>query len=57
MLKNVKIKTVKTSLRVRAYLNSIEPVPAGRDSKLLARLFKKTALVKPRMWGNTDRHV
>jgi hypothetical protein len=53
MRKNVKIKTVKSSLIVSAYLNSIEPVQARRDAKFLAKLFKQTALAKPKMWGSS----
>ncbi|MFT5610222.1 MAG: hypothetical protein ACI9WC_001398 [Arenicella sp.] len=53
MRKNVKIKTVKSSLRVSAYLNSIEPAQARRDPILLAKLFKKTSLAKSKMWGSS----
>ncbi|MFT5135732.1 MAG: hypothetical protein ACI8XV_000758 [Arenicella sp.] len=53
MRKNVKIKTVKNSLSVSAYLNSIEPAQARRDAKLLAKLFKQTTLAKPKMWGSS----
>ncbi|MFT7525156.1 MAG: hypothetical protein ACI9LY_000288 [Arenicella sp.] len=53
MPKNVKIKTVESSLSVSVYLNSIEPAQARRHSKLLAKLFKETTLAKTKMWGSS----
>ena len=51
--KKIKIKTVKSRLNVSAYLNSIEPAQAGREARLLAKLFKLTTLKKPKMWGSS----
>lgn len=53
MAKKVKIKTTKNTASVAAYLNGIEPASARKDAKALAKLFKETTGVKPKMWGGS----
>jgi len=53
MVKEVNIKTTKSSNSVSAYLNAIEPASARKDAKLLAELFKETTGAKPKMWGSS----
>ncbi|MEM7358449.1 MAG: DUF1801 domain-containing protein [Pseudomonadota bacterium] len=53
MAKKIELKTSKNNASVAAYLNGIEPAAARRDAKQLAKLFKETTGVKPKMWGNS----
>ncbi|MBL4672882.1 MAG: DUF1801 domain-containing protein [Arenicella sp.] len=53
MSKKVLIKTLKSSVSVSDYLNSIEPASARRDAKTLAKLFKQTTATKAKMWGGS----
>jgi len=53
MVKKIELKTKKGVLSVPAYLNSIEPASVRKEAKQLAKLFKETTGVKPKMWGSS----
>ena len=53
MVKKIELKSKKNKLSVSAYLNNIEPASVRKEAKQLAKLFKETTGVKPKMWGSS----
>lgn len=53
MAKKIELKTKKNEITVSSYLNSIEPASVRKEAKQLAKLFKETTGVKPKMWGSS----